>query len=117
VPARVVTCGYMASGRRSRRTQPVHSCHRRCGAVNALGSSGGGHGRRRLLRGRALDLDRDHPLIDTLAVLCREPTYERIGLGGLSRGEVADFLAHANRQEPSPTLVKAIHRETGGNRS
>jgi predicted ATPase len=68
-------------------------------------------------RDAPLDLDRDHPLIDTLAVLCREPTYERIGLGGLSRGEVADFLAHANRQEPSPTLVKAIHRETGGNRS
>jgi eukaryotic-like serine/threonine-protein kinase len=66
-------------------------------------------------RDAPLDLDRDHPLIDTLAVLCREPTYERIGLSGLSRGEVADFLAHANRQEPSPTLVQAIHRETGGN--
>jgi AAA ATPase domain len=62
-----------------------------------------------------LDLTPDHPLVDTLAVLCREPTYARIGLAGLSHAEVGDFLTRVGQQGPPPALVQAIHRETGGN--
>jgi predicted ATPase len=64
---------------------------------------------------RDAPLDVDHPLADTLAVLCRQAGYEQVALGGLSRGEVADYLARANRQPPPPALVRAIHAETGGN--
>jgi predicted ATPase len=61
------------------------------------------------------DLHAEHPLVDTLALVCREAGYERIGLAGLSHGEVADYLAAANQQELPPPLVRAIHAETGGN--
>jgi DNA-binding CsgD family transcriptional regulator len=61
------------------------------------------------------DLHPGHPLLDTLAVLGREASYERLGLGGLSRGEVADYLARANGQELPAPLVAAIHGESGGN--
>jgi predicted ATPase len=49
---------------------------------------------------RDAPLDLGHPLADTLAVLCRQAGYEHLALGGLSRGEVADYLARANRQPP-----------------
>jgi predicted ATPase len=61
------------------------------------------------------DLHPGHPLLDTLAVLGREASYERLGLGGLSRGEVADYLARFNGQELPAPLVEAIHGESGGN--
>jgi DNA-binding CsgD family transcriptional regulator len=61
------------------------------------------------------DLHAEHPLVDTLAQVCRETGYERIALGGLSNGEVAEYLAAATRQELPPPLVRAIHAETGGN--
>jgi len=60
-------------------------------------------------------MDLGDPLADTLAVLSRQAEYEHLALGGLSRGEVADYLARANRQPPPPMLVRAIHAETGGN--
>jgi predicted ATPase len=63
----------------------------------------------------APDLHAEHPLLDTLALVCREAGYERIGLSGLSNGEVADYLAAASRQELLAPLVRAIHAETGGN--
>jgi DNA-binding CsgD family transcriptional regulator len=61
------------------------------------------------------DLHAEHALVDTLAQVCREAGYEHIALGGLSHGEVADYLAAANLQELPPPLVRAIHAETGGN--
>jgi predicted ATPase len=64
---------------------------------------------------RDTPLDLHRPLADTLAVLCRQAGYEQVALGGLSRGEVADYLARANRQPPPPSLIRAIHAETGGN--
>jgi DNA-binding CsgD family transcriptional regulator len=64
---------------------------------------------------RDAPLDLGHPLVDTLAVLGRQATYEHLGLGGLSRAEVADYLARANRQPPPAALAGAIHAETGGN--
>jgi predicted ATPase len=64
---------------------------------------------------RDAPLDLGRPLADTLAVLCRQDGYEHLTLGGLSAGEVADYLARATRQPPPPALVRAIHAETGGN--
>jgi predicted ATPase len=64
---------------------------------------------------RDAPLDFGHPLVDTLAVLCRQAGYEHLGLGGLSRGEVADYLARTTRQPPPEALARAIHAETGGN--
>jgi eukaryotic-like serine/threonine-protein kinase len=64
---------------------------------------------------RDAPLDLGHPLVDTLAVLCRQAGYEHLGLGGLSRGEVADYLARTTRQPPPEALARAIHAETGGN--
>jgi DNA-binding CsgD family transcriptional regulator len=61
------------------------------------------------------DLHAGHPLVDTIAGLCREPGYERIALGGLTPDEVADYLARATGRRPSPALTRAVHAETGGN--
>jgi DNA-binding CsgD family transcriptional regulator len=61
------------------------------------------------------DLHTGHPLVDTLAVVCREAEYEHITLGGLSHREVADYLAAATQQELPAPLVSTIHAETGGN--
>ncbi|HUR14455.1 MAG TPA: AAA family ATPase, partial [Mycobacteriales bacterium] len=67
---------------------------------------------------RETDLDRRHPLSETLGDLRREQGYERILLRGLSVDEVRDFMEAAAGHEfrgRGLTIPEAIHRETEGN--
>jgi tetratricopeptide (TPR) repeat protein len=64
---------------------------------------------------RDLDLDRDHPLISTVADLVRHPATRRLHLGGLDLPEVATYVESVTGIRPSPAVAAAIHRETEGN--
>ena len=67
---------------------------------------------------RETDLDRRHPLSETLSDLRREQGYERVLLRGLSVDEVRDLMEAAAGHEfrgRGLTIPEAIHRETEGN--
>ncbi len=68
---------------------------------------------------RDVELDRRHPLAETLSDLRRDPGFERLALRGLSAEEVLElFQAMAQGEEIDETatqLTSAIHRETEGN--
>jgi tetratricopeptide (TPR) repeat protein len=67
---------------------------------------------------RETDLDRRHPLSETLGDLRREQGYERILLRGLTVDEVRDLMEAAAGHEfrgRGLTIPEAIHRETEGN--
>lgn len=67
---------------------------------------------------RDADLDRAHPLADTLASLRREPSVERVALDGLSVAAVTEFLEAAAGEAlgaEGVALAEAIHGETEGN--
>lgn len=70
---------------------------------------------------RDMELDRRHPLSESLAVLRRDPGFERILLRGLSAENVLK-LFHAEAQgmpmgddDQATRLAAAVHRETEGN--
>ena len=67
---------------------------------------------------RDVELDRHHPLAETLATLRRERLYDRVLLRGLSPEEIKDLL-EATAQHRLGTggtlLAEALHRETEGN--
>jgi DNA-binding CsgD family transcriptional regulator len=64
---------------------------------------------------RYTEVDREHPLVGTLADLTRGQHHRRLLLGGLNQQEVASFLALVAEVEPSPELAAAVHRQTDGN--
>lgn len=67
---------------------------------------------------RETDLDRRHPLSETLGDLRREQGYERVLLRGLSLDEVRDLMEAAAGHEfrgRGLAVPEAIHRETEGN--
>ena len=64
---------------------------------------------------RDVELRRQHPLSETLAVLAREQHSERIVLRGLSQGDVARFIEMTADLAPPEPLVAAVYRETEGN--
>ena len=68
---------------------------------------------------RDTDLHHDHPLVDLLADLRRQPGIERLSLSGFDQGGVADFVAraagHHDLDEDGLALARAIHAETEGN--
>jgi class 3 adenylate cyclase len=64
---------------------------------------------------RDVELDRTHPLADTVAVLRREQLYERILLRGLERAEVKALIEAVGNQETPEIFAETIHRETEGN--
>jgi predicted ATPase len=80
-----------------------------------LAQEGGTH--RLLVLGtyRDVELSRQHPLTETLAELTRERSVSRLLLRGLSREDVARFLAATTGILSSPALVEAIHAQTEGN--
>ena len=68
---------------------------------------------------RDVELDRRHPLAEALAILRRDPGFERVLLRGLSAEDVL-ALFHARARgaplgEQAADLAAAIHRETEGN--
>jgi class 3 adenylate cyclase len=64
---------------------------------------------------RDVELDRKHPLGDTLVALRREVDVERIGLSGLPQEAVTYLLESLARHAVPANFVEAITAETGGN--
>jgi class 3 adenylate cyclase/tetratricopeptide (TPR) repeat protein len=64
---------------------------------------------------RDVELDRQHPLGDVLAVLRREVEVERIALSGLPREAVTELLEAIARHEVPANFVEALTAETSGN--
>ena len=54
-------------------------------------------------------------LAELLAALVREPVTRRVSLGGLSKGEAADYVDLTAPEIASAQLVAALHEETEGN--
>jgi len=64
---------------------------------------------------REMDVAADHPLVDLLADLRRDGSYERLALQGLDRDGVA-ALVEAHAGEPAPSsLIEVLHQSTDGN--
>jgi class 3 adenylate cyclase/tetratricopeptide (TPR) repeat protein len=75
-------------------------------------------GRNRLLivgAYRDVELDRQHPLAEALAMLKRETEYERIPLKGLGTDAIGELLTAIANQEVPDAWVQAISAETSGN--
>ena len=74
-------------------------------------------GARLLLVGtyRDVELNRQHPLSETLAQLTRERVFDRILLRGLSEGDVGRFLEVTSGISPPRGLVRAVYTQTEGN--
>ena len=74
-------------------------------------------GARLLLLGtyRDVELNRQHPLAETLAELTRERLFERVVLRGLIEQDVARFIEVTSGTAPPRTLAQAVHGHTEGN--
>ena len=74
-------------------------------------------GARLLLIGtyRDVELNRQHPLSETLAQLTRERVFDRILLRGLSEQGVGRFLEVTSGITPPRGLVRAVYTQTEGN--
>ena len=64
---------------------------------------------------RDVELDRTHPLADTVATLRREHLYQRVLLRGLPRDDVKSLIEVVGEQETPDEFADLIHRETEGN--
>jgi DNA-binding CsgD family transcriptional regulator/tetratricopeptide (TPR) repeat protein len=64
---------------------------------------------------RDVELNRRHPLGQTLAGLNRQQHFLRMTLRGLDVEEVGRIVALASGQERSPELVASLHEQTEGN--
>ena len=64
---------------------------------------------------RDTELNRRHPLTQTLGELAKEPSFQRVPLRGLSEGEVDQFLKGMAGFTPPRDLVTAVHTQTEGN--
>ncbi|UCF96952.1 MAG: AAA family ATPase [Spirochaetaceae bacterium] len=59
--------------------------------------------------------DRETLFRKVLAELARYSRFKRIELGGLGKDDVSEYLKKGAGKTPSPSLVGAVHRTTGGN--
>ena len=64
---------------------------------------------------RDVDPTLKDPLSGTLAELAREGWTSRLGLAGLTKADVAEYVELATGNQPAPALVRAIAAETEGN--
>ncbi|HEX9259813.1 MAG TPA: AAA family ATPase, partial [Acidimicrobiales bacterium] len=64
---------------------------------------------------RDVELDRSHPLAETISVLRRERLYERVLLRGLPPDEVKDLIEAVGGQATPTAFAELIFRETEGN--
>ncbi len=64
---------------------------------------------------RDVELERSHPLAETIATLRRERLYERVLLRGLPIEEVKAFIEAVGGQETPGEFADLIFRETEGN--
>ncbi|MFQ6026542.1 MAG: serine/threonine-protein kinase PknK [Dehalococcoidia bacterium] len=64
---------------------------------------------------RDIELNRQHPLAETLGELTRERRFQRVLLRGLSREDVARFVEVITGIAPPLSMVEAVHLQTEGN--
>ncbi|PKB64707.1 MAG: hypothetical protein BZY80_02015 [SAR202 cluster bacterium Io17-Chloro-G2] len=64
---------------------------------------------------RDMELNRQHPLTETLGGLNRERLFQRVLLRGLSQEDVARFIEIAAGIAPPAGLTAAVHTQTEGN--
>ena len=64
---------------------------------------------------RDVELERSHPLAETISTLRRERLYERVLLRGLPVDEVQAFIEAVGGQETPDQFAELIFRETEGN--
>ena len=64
---------------------------------------------------RESEIDRRHPLRPALSRLGRNSGFRQIELPGLSREEVAELLCTRILEVPSPSLVRSVLEQSGGN--
>jgi DNA-binding SARP family transcriptional activator len=64
---------------------------------------------------RDMEVVAGRPLAEALGALAREPTVERIALGGLDRAGVAQLIGATIGGRPVPPLVDAVADRCGGN--
>jgi DNA-binding CsgD family transcriptional regulator len=64
---------------------------------------------------RDIALTRAHPLSGTLGELAKQPSFQRLKLGGLSLAETSRFVASATGQAPPAELLATVHGQTEGN--
>ena len=64
---------------------------------------------------RDVDINRVHPLSQTLGELIRDSRFERISLSELSRSDVAEFVEVVGGMEPPKILLDKIYDQTEGN--
>ncbi len=64
---------------------------------------------------RDMELDRTHPLSETIGVLRRGDLMERVLLRGLEREEVAALIEATGGQPPPDTFVDAVYEVSEGN--
>ena len=64
---------------------------------------------------RDVELNRQHPLAETLAELTKERLFQRVLLRGLSQHDVARFIKVAACVPPPSGLAEAVHTQTEGN--
>ncbi len=64
---------------------------------------------------RDMELNRQHPLAETLAELTRVRLFERVLLRGLSAADVGSFMELTSGLVPPKGLVEAVHKDTEGN--
>ena len=64
---------------------------------------------------RDVELNRQHPLAETLGELTRERLFERVLLRGLTLNDVSRFIELASGITPPQSLSRAVHTQTEGN--
>lgn len=64
---------------------------------------------------RDIELNRQHPLFDTLGQLAREPRFRRISLQGLDSTDVRSYMERTTGVSPLMELVNAVQGQTEGN--
>jgi tetratricopeptide (TPR) repeat protein len=64
---------------------------------------------------RDTDLDRRHPLAETLADLRRLVQFERVAVGGLREADLTRFIDLLTGKEPPLDFARAVHDQTEGN--
>ncbi|MFQ6030555.1 MAG: AAA family ATPase, partial [Dehalococcoidia bacterium] len=64
---------------------------------------------------RDVELNRQHPLAETLGELTRGRRFQRVLLRGLSQEEVTRFVEVATNIAPSRAITEAVHYQTEGN--
>ena len=64
---------------------------------------------------RDVELNRQHPLAESLGELTRERLFQRVLLRGLSQQDVGRFIEVAAGVDPPAGLTEAVHTQTEGN--